>query len=70
MTEASQCVEACNGCKRIQEDTNVCGVYSAPVFRWSFGICPMATHKKVEEKVDDKKVNPLKASKRGGKQIS
>ena len=69
MSEASQCIEACEGCKRVEErdSQNFCAVYSSPVFRWSFGICPMATHKKVEEKVEDKKLNPLKASKRGGR---
>jgi hypothetical protein len=42
----------------------VCGAYPAPTKKWIGGICNFATHVKLEIKVDDAKVNPLKASKK------
>ena len=64
----------CDGCKHEAEvqptQGNSCGlgceVYSNPRAMWRRGNCPMATHvaKTVHE---DKKVNPLKASKRAKK---
>jgi hypothetical protein len=47
----------------------VCGAYPAPAKKWANGICNFATHVKVEIKVEDTKINPLKASKKasGGK---
>jgi hypothetical protein len=43
--------------------------YPAPAKKWANGICNFASHVKVEIKVDDVRVNPLKASKKasGGK---
>ena len=68
LKESRKTIEDCDGCKRIvaQDDQSYCGVYNSPLNRWSLGICPMATHKKVEIKEDKRKLNPLKASKRGG----
>jgi hypothetical protein len=44
-----------------------CNVYQNPASKWAGGMCNFATHAKVEKKVDTKMVNPIKASKRGGK---
>lgn len=66
-------VENCEGCERIVSGSigQVCSAYPAPAKKWAHGICNFATHVKVEIKVDDLKVNPLKASKKasggGGK---
>lgn len=66
-------VENCEGCERIVNGTigQVCSAYPAPAKKWANGICNFATHVKVEIKVEDLKVNPLKASKKasggGGK---
>jgi hypothetical protein len=49
-------------CGKIENDH--CTVYQFPVKRWHLG-CPMA--KKEVMAVTEKKVNPLKASKRAGK---
>ncbi len=59
-------IEACEGCERIIDSTigTVCEVYPAPMKKWLGGLCNFATHQKVEIKLDDLKVNPLKASKR------
>lgn len=59
-------VENCEGCERIVEGTigMVCSAYPAPERKWAHGICNFATHVKVEIKVEDLKVNPLKASKK------
>ncbi len=63
--------ENCEGCERIVETGigNICSVFPAPAKKWIDGICNFATHAKVEIKVDDVRVNPLKASKKasGGK---
>ncbi len=64
-------VEDCEGCEKIVESSigKVCSVYPAPAKKWANGICNFATHAKIEIKVEDVKVNPLKASKKasGGK---
>jgi len=59
-------VENCEGCERIVEGSigQVCSAYPAPAKKWANGICNFATHVKIEIKVDDLKVNPLKASKK------
>jgi hypothetical protein len=44
-----------------------CKVYAFPTAKWRNGNCNMADHLEIETKKDTKKVNPLKASKRGGK---
>ena len=62
---ASQCV----GCGhiRLSGDVAYCNSYANPAGKWAAGMCNFATHAKIEKKVDNKMVNPLKASKRGGK---
>mgnify|MGYP007070727961 CR=1 FL=1 len=55
-------VEKCGVCAKISD--GFCTVYSNPAGKWSVGGCYIATHiKKVV--VEKKRVNPLKASKRG-----
>ena len=61
-------VEQCEGCGRIMEleSGRYCQTFPEPSKKWKVGICNMATHVKAttEEKVQ--KINPIKASKRGG----
>ena len=59
-------IEMCEGCDRIVEGTigPVCSATPAPIKKWSHGLCNLATHRKVEVKVEDLKINPLKASKK------
>jgi len=70
--EGSSCeiiVEECEGCERVVEGTigKVCSVAPSPKKKWAVNICNFATHRKVEKKVVEQRINPLKASKRGGK---
>lgn len=61
-----QCVEACTGCDRVFSDSNlgdVCVAYYNPAEKHRLG-CALATNK-VQDEVAKKKINPLKASKRG-----
>ena len=62
-------IEECEGCERIVEGTigSVCSAAPSPVKKWMTGLCNFATHRKVEIKIEDIKVNPLKASKRAGR---
>ena len=64
-------VSECEGCERIVTGTigQVCSVAPSPGHKWSVGICNFATHRRVEIKTEDLKINPLKASKKaaGGK---
>ncbi len=67
--EGSKCqnvVEDCDGCERVvdSEIGKVCSVYPSPSFKWAHGLCNFATHKKLEIKTEEQRVNPLKASKR------
>lgn len=59
-------VAECEGCERIVEGTigKVCSVAPSPERKWAAGLCNMATHRKVEIKTVEAKVNPLKASKK------
>jgi len=63
-------VEQCEGCekKTSSNEAEVCSVYLIPKSKWKNMNCPVATHIKKEIKVDTFKLNPLKASKRSGKQ--
>ena len=57
--------EKCATCTRVKD--NDCAVYPNPAYWWEKRKgCPLATHihKRI---VEDKKVNPLKASKRNAK---
>ena len=59
-------VAECEGCERIAEGTigKVCTSYPNPAAKWAAGLCNFATHKKVDIKTVDVRVNPLKAAKR------
>ncbi|MCF6238372.1 MAG: PxxKW family cysteine-rich protein, partial [Candidatus Marinimicrobia bacterium] len=61
--------EMCEGCDHIVEGTigPVCSNAPSPTQKWKTGLCNFATHRKVEVKIDEVKVNPLKASKRAGR---
>ena len=61
-------VEQCNGCGRAMEYSSgvYCTVSPDPSLKWKNGSCNLATH--VQNIVEAKsKINPIKASKRGGK---
>ena len=74
--QCSPIVEKCEGCEHIVVESinsdgqsiRLCETYKDPSSRWAYlKECPMATHiKKEEETGKGKKINPLKASKRGG----
>lgn len=60
-------VDNCNGCNRVIEYPTglYCSAYSEPALKWVQGVCTLATHvKKNNGTVEEKKLNPLKASKR------
>ncbi len=59
-------IEECEGCDRIVEGTigKVCSAAPEPKMKWAAGLCNFATHRKIELKTVDAKVNPLKASKK------
>ena len=59
-------VEECSGCDRIAKGTigDVCTAFPNPSAKWKAGLCNYATHRKVDIKLDDVRVNPLKAAKR------
>ena len=60
-------VEQCEGCQKAQEFPSgvYCISFPEPAVKWRLGTCNMATHIKAEVK-KGVKVNPIKASKRGG----
>lgn len=62
-------VSQCNGCAHVRANDGVgfCNSYANPTAKWSSGMCNFATHAKIEKVKDTKTVNPIKASKRGGK---
>jgi hypothetical protein len=64
-----QIVERCNGCNRTSEFASgwYCAACPDPSVRWKTGRCNLATHVRDEGKVTNTKINPLKASKRGGR---
>lgn len=60
-----QCVEACTGCDKLFEDSNlgdVCVAYYNPSERQRLGCALQSNRELTKEEV--KKINPLKASKR------
>lgn len=64
-----QIVESCNGCSRVvsYETGWYCGKCPEPEKKWKNGNCNLATHIADESaKAKNAKVNPIKASKRGG----
>jgi hypothetical protein len=62
-------VEPCHGCGHVRShDGNAyCRVYASPEKKWELKMCNFATHKHIEKTGDARKVNPLKASKRGSR---
>ncbi len=64
-------IDKCEGCAKISEYPagRFCTTSPDPAGKWKLGNCNMGTHIVVEtaDKGTGKKVNPLKASKRGGK---
>ena len=60
-------VEECQGCKRVADFAagQYCNATPEPSSKWKNGKCNLATHIK-EEATAKVKINPLKASKRGG----
>ena len=61
-------VEQCDGCQRIIEAPTgkYCMAFPDPSMKWRAGTCSMATHMKGSSAKSNGKLNPLKASKRGG----
>lgn len=61
-------VEKCTGCARSKEYQTgwYCSAAPNPALKWKNGDCNLATHITVVVK-EQAKINPLKASKRGGK---
>ena len=61
-------VEPCQGCDRTVKvgDMMYCKSYPDPAAKWRYGACNFATHVKGETKVENRTLNPLKASKRAG----
>lgn len=59
-------VENCEGCSKVMEFTagKYCTNFPYPAQKWQKGACPMSSHVKKVQKVEEQKVNPLKASKR------
>lgn len=64
-----QIIENCEGCQKVQEfpTGKYCLSFPEPATRWRNGTCNMATHVKAANGKGNGKVNPLKASKRGGR---
>ncbi|MBN2642837.1 MAG: PxxKW family cysteine-rich protein [Victivallales bacterium] len=60
-------VEQCAGCAKITEVEGVsyCLCFPEPESKWLNGTCTMATHVKRDVEQIKKKINPLKASKKG-----
>jgi len=58
--------EKCEGCGNVREFPAgaFCAVFANPASKWTLGRCNFATHLKTDVKKDEKKLNPLKASKR------
>ncbi len=62
-------VESCKGCNRtIQYNTGwYCMAFPDPAIKWKTGRCNMASHVSTTAATPvQKKINPMKASKRGG----
>ncbi len=60
-------VEQCQGCSRIdtRPEGAFCTVVPQPSIKWNIGFCNFATHIE-RKKIEEQKLNPLKASKRAG----
>jgi len=64
-----QIVEQCNGCNRPAEYAEgwFCTACPEPSAKWRNGNCNLASHVSKAAEAAQAKVNPLKASKRGGR---
>jgi len=62
-------VEQCEGCGRIKEfpSGRFCIHFPDPSVKWRYGVCNMATHVSSSNGGREKRLNPLKASKRGAR---
>jgi hypothetical protein len=60
-------VDQCEGCDRIHDwpGGRYCTSFAKPAAKWAQGMCNFATHAKIETAKSKKKVNPLKAAKKG-----
>lgn len=60
-------IDKCEGCAKIitYNSENYCSSFPDPASRWQNGTCNMATHIKRDVEQIKKKINPLKASKKG-----
>ncbi|MEJ5358122.1 MAG: PxxKW family cysteine-rich protein [Desulfobacterales bacterium] len=47
-------IEKCTGCENIDE--GFCRIWAVPAAKWRTGVCPSATHVKVEVKSPEQKV--------------
>ena len=63
-----QVIKECNGCNRATELSSgwYCSACPDPSTKWQVGNCNLATHISVSPAKVKAKINPLKASKRGG----
>ena len=59
-------IERCEGCKFVVDlpSGKFCRVSGDPEGKWAFGVCNLASHLDRKKVVVDRKLNPLKASKR------
>ena len=59
-------VDQCDGCQRIAEYPTgmYCMSFPDPAIKWKNGVCNMATHMRSQRTAENRKLNPLKASKR------
>lgn len=62
-------VEQCNGCDRNAQFSSgwFCSACPDPAVKWKTGNCNLATHVTTVSSSKAQKLNPLKASKRGGR---
>ncbi len=59
----------CDGCGHVRGlgGASYCKSYANPGRKWALGMCNFATHKRIEKTEEARSLNPLKASKRGGR---
>ncbi len=59
-------IEACSGCSKVKEYAvgQYCAASPEPAIRWKSGKCNLATHVKEAAGSNNKKINPIKASKK------
>jgi len=56
LTQREGILTECTGCKRIEEDTNLCLSYVSPKAKWRMGHCNLATHVVIEQsKIEERK---------------